>query len=108
MTDYTSALARLRYKPNVTLTCYDDNGTPTFLLSTDGANSRRADHQTRPFTVTRAIRRGLTDEQVRDAAIALIAWWELHEMFEWLRLDGTLIWDPHDETGRAIGQHVTP
>ncbi len=107
---YAHALSRWNYKPGVEFTAHVVAGGPNVVilkLSTTAHNSRRGDHQPRPFTVTRPIAAGLTDEQVRDELVALVEWWELHESREWARWDGVLIEDPHDEHGNAIGQYDT-
>ena len=107
MTPYDYALSRFNYKPDVEITCEDHNGTPMLKLSTHTHNSRRGDHSTRPFSVTRPIGAGLSDEQVRDELVSLVEWWELHEAREWASWDGKIIRDPHDIHGNALGQFDT-
>ncbi len=102
---YSHALGRWTYKPGVEITAATmPNGHVMLTLSTVAHNSRRGDHQTRPFTVTRPIRADLTDEQVRDELVALTRWWAEHECHEFMRWDGVIIREPHDIHGNAIGQ----
>lgn len=96
---YADQIGRLRYKPGVTFTCVDG----VFRLHVDGQSSRGTNHW-RPFSVSRPIPDGLDDEGFRDWVVKLIVWWELHELFEWLRFDDVLVWEPHDTLGNAIGQ----
>lgn len=101
-TPYDDLVQRFTYKPGVRLSCNERaNGTLELLLSTEAFNSRHPEALPRTFSRTHTIERGLTDEEVRDALVNLVGWWERHEMMEWMRWDGELIIDPH-ANGRLL------
>jgi hypothetical protein len=98
-------VSRLTYKPGWSLQAYPEPHTGGLILrfGKDEPDSEKGGDAVRPLMYTTQIPKQRLDDFSRDlflrTVFATVTARELHEVEEWLRLDGEPLFEPHPETG---------
>lgn len=93
-------LSRYSYRPGWIMR-FDDSDPPMLVVEYDALDSRNPDVSRRFTTHSRLLPEHCRDEDTFTAAIVnTVEELELHESREWLRRDGVLVADPHQDPSR--------
>ena len=96
-----SHIARVSYKPGLTLAIEGPDFAPRFTITGDIVDANDWPHFERPFHITYNVpinehELGIWDDRILEMKLRDWLWtYEQHEMNEFLRFDGTRLSPPH-------------